>query len=457
MLLLIRAGVKRGLAVVACLTPAVLAQPQLTTIHDVLYKADGTRFNGSLTITWKTFESADSSNISMQSLVEKVVDGNVRVQLVPNASIGSVNLYSVRYTSEGKFVFDESWAVPSSDLPLRIRDVRVSDPARVTPGQILQADVLRLPADLAARPVKGPGYVPSRAAVINTTGALEAAAGNPSDCVKVDGTSGPCGAPGPGFVDSETPAGFVDGANATFTLANPPTPASSFSVHRNGILQKTGIDFTLTGNTIQFLAGAVPQTGDILLSSYRVAAAKVAAVATVSIERPNHGYHFPFPPGNSCVYSRSPGPTQARAFQFVLPFPLIAGRLRFDLSRGMDSAAGLTFALYDSAKNIIAQTAVYTSPARGRQSVTFANVQTLDAGVYYLAWASDSTRVRLCTTPQSSSSVLKELNASTVRFGYTQAGAVTGSGAALKLPAALGELIPNSTAAGYPPTVMLER
>jgi hypothetical protein len=52
-----------------------------------------------------------------------------------------------------------------------------------------ESDVAGLVTDLAARPLKGPGFAPSRAAVINSSGAIDAAIGNADDCVLVDGTS----------------------------------------------------------------------------------------------------------------------------------------------------------------------------------------------------------------------------------------------------------------------------
>jgi hypothetical protein len=42
---------------------------------------------------------------------------------------------------------------------------------------------------------------------------------------------------------------------------------------RNGIAQQPGTDYTLTGSSIQFLGGAVPQPGDALLAWYRLPAA----------------------------------------------------------------------------------------------------------------------------------------------------------------------------------------
>ncbi len=52
-----------------------------------------------------------------------------------------------------------------------------------------ESEVAGLVSDLAGRPLKGPGFAPSRAAVINPSGAIDAAIGNASDCVLVDGTS----------------------------------------------------------------------------------------------------------------------------------------------------------------------------------------------------------------------------------------------------------------------------
>lgn len=52
-----------------------------------------------------------------------------------------------------------------------------------------ESDVAGLVTDLAMRPLKGPVFAPSRAAVINSSGAIDAAIGNAGDCVLVDGSS----------------------------------------------------------------------------------------------------------------------------------------------------------------------------------------------------------------------------------------------------------------------------
>lgn len=86
----------------------------------------------------------------------------------------------------------------------------------------------------------------------------------------IQGVPGPQGIPGtsPNFVDAETPAGLINGANLVFTLANSPA-LSSLHLYRNGLRQRLGLDYTVSGSSISFLAVAVPQVGDLLLADYR--------------------------------------------------------------------------------------------------------------------------------------------------------------------------------------------
>lgn len=251
------------------------AGPTLTTIQDVVYRADGTPYNGLAMITWTPFEAGDTSKIATQFAKATIVGGNLMVQLVPSTNASPAGYYSVTYTSSGNDQFTETWAVPPSTKPLRVRDVRVSPSALATGTQPIQeTDVVGLSADLAARPVEGPGYTPGRAAYIDSTGALESVSGNVSDCVHVDGSSGPCGTGGsgaaPNFTDGEVLSGVIDGANLAFTVSAVPTPLASLALYRNGVLQKAGQDYRVSNNSIQFLPGSAPQLGDTLLASYRV-------------------------------------------------------------------------------------------------------------------------------------------------------------------------------------------
>lgn len=253
------------------------AAPALTTIQDVLYKADGTRFNGILQITWRSFQAGDTTNVPTQSVTTQVTGGYLRVQLVPTTNAATPANYSVTYNSDGKIQFTETWAVPPSSTTLRVSDVRVpavgsplTGGGTSTPVQI--TDVTGLTSALAIRPTLGPSYMPSRSAVIDANGSLAAAVGNLSDCLHVDGTAGPCatsGTSGPAFADAEMPSGTVDGVNGTFQLLAPPAPASSLGLFRNGLMVTQNSDYTISGSTITFLPGSIPQPGDVLEAFYR--------------------------------------------------------------------------------------------------------------------------------------------------------------------------------------------
>jgi hypothetical protein len=292
--------IRRSLFAVVLLACYAIAAPVLTTIQDVLYKADGTRFNGSLTISWTSFQSADNSAIVMQQFTVKVINGNLRVRLVPSATGTPPIDYSVTYNSDGRIQFQEMWSVPASATPLRVRDVRVPSTGSAgggsgagtgggsstgtgsITGPIPESQVTGLISDLAARPIKGPAFAAGGTAVVDGSGLVETAAGNATDCMHVDGSSGPCGAGTPTFVDGDLPTGIVDGNNATFALTAVPAPSTSLSFYRNGMLQKPSLDYTATGNSVQFLTGATPQPGDTLLASYRTAASAGAIAGSFS-------------------------------------------------------------------------------------------------------------------------------------------------------------------------------
>jgi hypothetical protein len=268
-------------ALAVCVTVPMLAGPVLTTIQDVIYNANGTPYNGFAVITWTPFVAGDTSQIATQSVTVNITAGNLYVQLVPTTNATPAGYYTVTFTSAGNDQFTETWAVPPSVVPLRVQAVLMAQGAgAVAPlitgnTPIPESGVIGLLADLAVRPVEGAGYAVGGAAMIDSTGALEAVTGNVSDCVHVDGSSGPCGTSGsgtagPNFTDAEVPAGSMNGANVSFTLSAVPAPTASLALYRNGVLQRAGQDYTISGSSIQFLTASTPQTGDTLLASYRV-------------------------------------------------------------------------------------------------------------------------------------------------------------------------------------------
>jgi hypothetical protein len=270
-------------------------QTALTTIQDTLFTADGTRFNGTLTIHWSTFDSSnpgDTNNpgtVVQQSLSVPVVNGNLQVSLVPNATAQPpANVYTVQYQSDGSQQFTETWTVPVSATPLKVSVVRTgtlstTSSSTGTAGNqtpILESTVVGLQADLAQRPIKGVGFGTNAVALVNQDGQIETVVGDVGDCVFVDGTAGPCGQIT--FSDAETPGGIVDGTNNTLTLANP-VQGSSLMLFRNGLFLTPNFDYTLTNETtIAFVAGAVPQPGDTLTASYRVDTSSAGNLASLT-------------------------------------------------------------------------------------------------------------------------------------------------------------------------------
>ena len=281
----------RLVAVSLLFTAAALAQPQLTTIQDTLYSANGTLMNATAVITWYSFEASDTSGVGQQSLSVQITNGILYVQLVPNTTATPIEPYTVNYESDGLMQYQEVWMVPPSTTPLRVSDVRISSnsvPASTvsgggigspvigagTTGDIPESQVTGLVSDLAARPLKGASYGTSRVAIVDSTGAIDTVVGNTTDCVYVDGTSGPCfdATQLPGYSDGEIPSGVVDGSNYTFGLAAQPGPALSLQLFRNGIMQQQGFDYTLTGSVVSFASGATPQPTDTVIAWYRTPA-----------------------------------------------------------------------------------------------------------------------------------------------------------------------------------------
>ena len=267
--------------------------PPTTTIQDTIYNADGTPFNGVLYISWPAFTASDTSVIGAQTISVPISQGYLTVSLVPTTTALTAASYTVLYESGGMNQYTEIWAVPPSSTPLRIQMVRVSTtqvtnvPPGASTGSLGISDITGLSAELNVRPTMGPSYIPLRAAVIDTNGLIDGASGNLSDCVHVDGSSGACGGTGTvTFVDSEVPAGVMNGTNGSFSLANIPAPSTSLHLFRNGLLLEPTVDYTLSNAAITFLGSSIPGSSDTLLASYRYGGT-LAGVTFVDAETPS--------------------------------------------------------------------------------------------------------------------------------------------------------------------------
>ena len=74
------------------------------------------------------------------------------------------------------------------------------------------------------------------------------------------------GGGGGGTAYSETPAGTINGSNVVFTLTNTPAVAAGVLVVLDGIVQYSGVDYTVSGSTITFVAA--PATGSSIFAYY---------------------------------------------------------------------------------------------------------------------------------------------------------------------------------------------
>lgn len=73
------------------------------------------------------------------------------------------------------------------------------------------------------------------------------------------------------WVFRQVPAGAIDGTNAVFVLPSVPSPSTSLLLLKNGMGMKQGEDYTLAGDTITFLTGAIPRvTATLLAHSYQI-------------------------------------------------------------------------------------------------------------------------------------------------------------------------------------------
>lgn len=238
----------------------------LTQIQDILYRADGTRFTGTMFITWSAFQAGDTSNIATSNLTLPIVNGVLSVSLAPTTTASAGAQYNVTYNQNGVNQFTQVWAVPPSTVTLHIRDVLVSTATVVgpapldTPVQI--SDVTGLTNALSLAAQKGAGYTLGRTAIINDSGQIDGASGDLSDCMHVDGTAGPCGGSS-GIENSGTTLpvepylNFVNGG----CVDNPGATRTDCTVAGGLTVGSSGISGGTSGQLLYDNGGIVGNTG----------------------------------------------------------------------------------------------------------------------------------------------------------------------------------------------------
>ncbi len=293
---------------------------------------------------------------------------------------------------------------------------------------------------------------------------MYAGAAGPDECAKFDsggnlvGTGAGCGTGGstPLFVDAITPTGTINGVNAVFTLPSVPNPPASLVLARNGLVQASPADFTLSGNTITFAAAAIPQTGDTLLASYRAG----AGTGNILIDTADRGYFF----GVSVAAPDNSGTTTTfaanvhRVWQFMLPFAATVNQLTFEVVAVSGASTSLSLGLWDAACSTLLVNSGVMS-AGGTPDINVAGIKnkaitggplTLPAGVYWLAMTTNSTALTLRSLALPSQAISLLNNPTNKKFA--QAGNSGSSGA---FPSSCGSL--TASVSNQPPMVVLER
>ena len=191
------------------LVAALAASASAARVTGTVYDARGVRASGSIVIEWSGFTTSGGKVVAPGRRTVWVVSGTVDVTLDETAGASPAGTaYLVTYRVAGYAGASvERWEVPLG--------------------------------------------VSSLASVRRPAGALPAAVTTAL------------------FVDAEVPGGLVNGANTTFVLSAAPNPVASLILVRNGVVLRRNIDYGLSGSTVTFLAGAIPQDGDLLQAWYR--------------------------------------------------------------------------------------------------------------------------------------------------------------------------------------------
>ena len=268
------------------------AQTNLTQILDTITNSDGTPFNGTVVITWNGYSGSGSGTVSRLSTSARVFNGALSVLLVPTTTASPGTYYQVVYvSSDGTVTWTETWQVPPSTTALTIAQVRQTSTAGGGGSGTGGSQYATLPISIS----EVTDLASNLSSINNTLTTLNGTVSGLNTTVTGQGTSvttlttnvtnltntvnglsatvntlSASGATAQ-FADDETPAGTMNGANTTFSLANTPAPAASLTLFRNGLELAQGSDYLLNGAAITFATTNIPKSGDIILAYYRMA------------------------------------------------------------------------------------------------------------------------------------------------------------------------------------------
>lgn len=290
---------------------------QTTTITGTITDPAGDRLSGACSVqAVGPFTAASGWRVIGAPTVVKFSGGAFTTALAPTDSATPAGQYykvtcSVpQQTVNGRLVGPFSWGprywlVPTNAEPLDIGTVEVTAPVPSPAWAINWSQLAQNGAQPGQAPVWSgtswqPGMAIAQAAWGSILGRLPdqadlkaaitpggdlAGAVNAATVVGIQGNAVAPGTPADGqymrwngansrwdlvtFVDQETVTGTIDGTNTAFTLVNAPSPPAGLVLFRNGVVQKNGLDYTISGNTVTFVTAATPQPADVLLAWYR--------------------------------------------------------------------------------------------------------------------------------------------------------------------------------------------
>ena len=101
--------------------------PQLTTISDTVYRADGTPASGMVLISWPSFQTAQGNAVAAGNQSVTIGTGGVlSAQLVPNVGASPAGTYYVAvFQLDDGTVRTEYWSVPTNS-PVTLAQVRTT-------------------------------------------------------------------------------------------------------------------------------------------------------------------------------------------------------------------------------------------------------------------------------------------------------------------------------------------